>query len=142
MFINNLVDGKIYNNTVDAGGTSVAAIFLNGARDSEIVGNTIRNADAGIHLGTEADLDATGNQVVANPISGAVVGINLGGNAAANSVALNRLSLSAAGHTGIFLDSGTSHNRVHFNVVSSEVGGPFTTVDDQGADNRVSRNQP
>lgn len=142
IFLINLVDGKIFNNTIDAGGTEVAAIFLNGARNSEIVGNQIIDADAGIHLGTEADLSSTGNRVVANRIGDAVVGIQLQGNASRNAVLLNRISLSAAGHTGIFLGDGTSQNRVRFNRVSSEVGGPFTPVDDQGTDNTVSFTQP
>jgi hypothetical protein len=142
IFLLNLVDGKIFNNTIDAGGTEVAAIFLNGARNSEIVGNRITDADAGIHLGTEADLDSTGNRVIANRISDAVVGIQLQGNAARNAILLNRISLSAAGHTGISLGDGTHNNRVHFNQVSSEVGGPFATVDDQGTDNNVSFNRP
>lgn len=142
IFLINLVDGKIFNNTIDAGGTEVAAIFLNGARNSEIVGNHITDAGAGIHLGTEADLNSTGNRVVANRISDAVVGIQLQGNASRNAVLLNRISLSAAGHTGIFLGDGTSQNLVRFNRVSSEVGGPFTPVDDQGTDNTVSFSQP
>lgn len=142
VFLLNLVDGKIFNNTIDAGGTFTAAIFLNGARNSEIVGNNIRGADAGVHLGTETDQHSTGNRVIANRIADAIVGIQLQGDAARNAVLLNRISLSAGGHTGIFLGDGTSDNRVHFNRVSSEVGGPFTTVDDQGTDNHVSFNQP
>lgn len=129
----NPVDWKIYNNTIGRARDEVIALF--GAQDSEITGNTI-TGEPGIFLFPSQTQETTGNRIIANRFSGSG-GVQLRRTGTRNIVALN---------TGlcpvVFLDTGTTLNKVLFNRAPSESCGEEGAVQDLGSGNQVFGNRP
>lgn len=129
----NPVGWKILNNTMGRSRDEVVGLF--GAQDSEISGNTI-TGQPGIILFPSTTQDSTGNKFIANRFSNSV-GIELRAGATRNLVTLN---------TGpcrlVFLDTGTTLNKVLFNWSPKESCGAGGAVVDLGTDNKVVGNKP
>lgn len=133
---------KIHNNIIGAGmGESQAAVALFGGAGSKAENNVL-TAFWGILLTTVIPLDSTGNHLIGNHIAAFDTGIRLEGGASENKVAGNHISIFAPQGTGVFLDSASSSNKVHGNRAFIIEGGSLVTVDNRGADNRVSGNTP
>lgn len=129
----NPVDWKIYNNRIGRSRDEVIALF--GAQDSEITGNTI-TGEPGILLFPSQTRDTTGNRIIANRFSGSG-GIQFRRTGTRNIVAFN------TGHCPVvFLDTGTTLNKVLFNRAPSESCGEDGAVQDLGSGNTVFGNKP
>jgi hypothetical protein len=145
VFVANATDWKIIGNRLVSGADEgAAALTLLGARDCEIIGNTVTSGAWGLLLTASPLRDSRHNTVVANRVSAFGRGIVLNAAAADNTVLLNHVSLAASSDTvvGIFLDSGTTGNRVLLNRARTAAGGSLDTVQDLGTGNRLFGNRP
>lgn len=129
----NAVSWKIYSNRI--GGAREEVVSLWGAQDSEIIGNTITGFP-GILLFPSESQDTTGNRIIANRFSDSG-GIQLRRTGSRNIVALNTGECPL-----VFLDSGTTQNKVLFNWAPRETCGEYGVVQDLGSGNKVSGNKP
>lgn len=129
----NPVDWKIYSNTIGRSRDEVIALF--GAQDSEITGNIV-TGEPGLLMFPSQTRESTGNRIIANRFSGSG-GVQLRRTGTRNIVALN---------TGlcpvVFLDTGTTLNKVLFNRAPSEGCGDDGAVQDLGSGNQVFGNKP
>lgn len=128
----NPVAWKIHNNTLGRARDEVVALF--GARDSEISGNTISGFPGIVMLPSQTS-ETIGNRIVANRFTESA-GIQLQQAASRNLVTLN---------TGpcrlVFLDVGTSQNRVLFNWAPRDTCAASAVLN-LGTDNKVVGNRP
>lgn len=129
----NPVGWKIDGNTIGRAREEVVSLF--GAQDSDIIGNTITGFP-GILLFPSEGQDTTGNRILANRFSDSG-GIQLRRTGSRNIIALNTGECPI-----VFLDSGTTHNKVLFNWAPRASCGEYGAVQDLGSGNKVVGNRP